>query len=217
MDNTDPLRITLLGKTNVSQGNQLLTNFRHRKSLALLAYLVTTGKRYSRDSLAGLLWGDASDANALGGLRKVLAELRSLVGPYLLEQNRQVAFNTAHPFQADVLEFEKSLQDIHTQKVELLDTPTITRLQEALELYQGDFLPGFYVQHAPAFEEWVSLTRERLRLAAFDGLFLVSKAAYRQSDYPTSIRYTRRLLELEPANEEAHRLINVTVSAQRAA
>ncbi|MDK2982376.1 MAG: hypothetical protein PWQ55_2723 [Chloroflexota bacterium] len=219
MDITDPLRITLLGKTNISQGNQLLTNFRHRKSLALLAYLVATGKRYSRDSLAGLLWGDASDANALGGLRKVLAELRSLVGPYLLEQGRLVAFNTTLPFQADVLEFEKSLEDVHAQKVELLDTATITRLQEALELYQGDFLSGFYVQHAPAFEDWVSLTRERLRLAAYDGLFLVSKAAYRQSDYPTSIRYTRRLLELEPANEEAHRLLMslLALSGQREA
>jgi predicted ATPase/DNA-binding SARP family transcriptional activator len=219
MNIEDPLRITLLGKININQGDHQLTNFRHRKTLALLAYLATTGKRHSRESLAGLLWGNTTDANALGGLRKVLAELRSLIGPYLLEQDRQVAFNAALPFQADVLDFEKGLRDIHTHKVELLDAATITLLQEALDLYQGDFLPGFYIQHAPAFEEWVNLTRERLRLTAFDGLFLVSKAAYRHSDYPTSIRYTRRLLELEPANEEAHRLLMslLALSGQREA
>ena len=219
MNNEDSLRITLLGKININLGDHPLTHLRHRKSLALLAYLVTTGKRHSREGLAGLFWGYTSDANALGGLRKVLAELRSLVGPYLLEQDRQVAFNISLPYQADVLEFEKGLQNIHTQKAESLEPSTINLLQETLDLYQGDFLTGFYVQHAPAFEEWVNLTRERLRLAALDGLFLVSKAAYRQSDYPTSIRYTRRLLELEPANEEAHRLLMslLALSGQREA
>ena len=219
MNNEDSLRITLLGKININLGDHPLTHLRHRKSLALLAYLVTTGKRHSREGLAGLFWGYTSDANALGGLRKVLAELRSLVGPYLLEQDRQVAFNAHLPYQADVLEFEKGLQNIHTQKAESLEPSTINLLQETLDLYQGDFLTGFYVQHAPAFEEWVNLTRERLRLAALDGLFLVSKAAYRQSDYPTSIRYTRRLLELEPANEEAHRLLMslLALSGQREA
>ena len=219
MNNEDSLRITLLGKININLGDHPLTHLRHRKSLALLAYLVTTGKRHSREGLAGLFWGYTSDANALGGLRKVLAELRSLVGPYLLEQDRQVAFNASLPYQADVLEFEKGLQNIHTQKAESLEPSTINLLQETLDLYQGDFLTGFYVQHAPAFEEWVNLTRERLRLAALDGLFLVSKAAYRQSDYPTSIRYTRRLLELEPANEEAHRLLMslLALSGQREA
>ena len=76
-----PLEITLLGKVEVKRENVLLTNFRHRKSLALLAYLAITRESYSRERLAGLLWGQASDANALGGLRKVLAELRSFDWP----------------------------------------------------------------------------------------------------------------------------------------
>ena len=38
------------------------------------------------------------------------------------------------------------------------------RADEALELYQGDLLPSFFVPDAPGFEEW--LERERHRLSA---------------------------------------------------
>ena len=71
--------------------------------------------------------------------------------------------------------------------------------------YQGDFLAGFHVRRAPAFEEWVTLQRERLRLAAIEGLYTLSAYAYSQGDFAGSGHYTRRLLEMEPGHEEAHR------------
>ncbi|NMB88087.1 MAG: SARP family transcriptional regulator, partial [Chloroflexi bacterium] len=200
-----PLKITLLGKLEVRQGGVLLTHFQHRKTLALLAYLALTGESHSRESLAGLLWGQASDANALSGLRKVLAELRNAIGPYLLERDRWVSFNAALPCQIDVLDFERGVSEAPDQKVEMLDAAKSDALGQAIELYKGDFLAGFYIQRAPAFEDWVTLQRERLRLAALDGLYLLSKAAYRQGDFSASIRSTRRLLELEACHEEAHR------------
>jgi DNA-binding SARP family transcriptional activator/predicted ATPase len=200
-----PLKITLLGKLEVRQGGALLTHFKHRKALALLAYLLVTGESHSRESLAGLLWGQASDANALSGLRKVLAELRSAIGPYLLEHDRRVAFDTALPCQVDVLDFERGLAETHGQNADTLDAARSAALSQSIDLYRGDFLAGFYIQRAPAFEDWVTLQRERLRLAALDGLYLLGKTAYRQGDFPASIRYTRRLLELEPCHEEAHR------------
>ncbi len=200
-----PLKITLLGKLEVRQNGALLPQWQYRKTLALLAYLVVSGESHSRESLAGLLWGQASDANALSGLRKLLAELRRAIGPYLLEHDRRVAFDTARPCQVDVLDFEQGLSQAHGLKAEMLDAAKSAALSQSLDLYKGDFLAGFYVQRAPAFEDWVTLQRERLRLAALEGLYLLSKAAYRQGDFPASIRYTRRLLELEPCHEEAHR------------
>ena len=200
-----PLEITLLGIVEVKRENVLLTNFRHRKSLALLAYLAITRESYSRERLAGLLWGQASDANALGGLRKVLAELRILIGPYLLEHGRQVAFNHDLPCYIDVLDFERGLSGILDQKVEMLDAEKSNTLRQVIDLYQGDFLAGFYIQRARDFEDWVTLKREQLRISALEGFYLLSKAAYLQSDYSDAIHYSRRLLELEPCHEEAHR------------
>ena len=200
-----PLKITLLGSLEVRQGGVLLTQWRHRKTMALLAYLLVTGESHSRESLAGLLWGQASDTNALSGLRKVLAELRRVIGPYLLEHDRWVAFDFTQPCQVDILDFERGLSETLDQKVEMLDAVKTAALNQSIDLYKGDFLSGFYIQRAPAFEDWFTLQRERLRLAALDGLYLLGKTFYQQGDFPASIRYTRRLLELEPGHEEAHR------------
>lgn len=205
MHRDSPLEITLFGSPKIRQAGDTLINFRHRKSLALLAYLVVTGESHSRDHLAGLLWGESSGVNALGGLRKALAELRSKIGPYLLEENRCVAFNHALPARVDVLTFQQGLTEGRVHQAELLNSAKASALKRAIQQYTGDFLAGFYIQRAPAFEDWATLTRERLRLHVLDGLYLLSKAAYRQGDYPASIHHTRRLLELEPAHEEAHR------------
>ena len=205
MSNKANISISLFGSPEIQREGVLHSHFQHRKSIALLVYLAVTQESHSRDHLAGLLWGETSDSNALGGLRKVLAELRDVIGPYLLEHDRQVAFNPDLPSHVDVLDFEQGVSDLVEHRAEMLGIEDTDVLREAAELYTGDFLAGFYVQRAPAFEDWVTLTRERLRLKALDALYLLSKDAYRLSDYSASILYTRRLLALEPCHEEAHR------------
>ena len=205
MTNEHSVSITLFGNIQIHRDGISLSNFRHRKSLAVLAYLAATGESHSRESLAGLLWGQATDSNALGGLRKALAELRKALGPYLIEENRSVALNLDLPIKIDSIRFEQGIASTIGHKAEMLNEAKSTALREAIDLYTNDFLQGFYVQRAPDFEDWVTLTRERLRLNMLDGLYLLSKDAYRQSDYQTAIHYSRRLLEMEPCHEEAHR------------
>jgi DNA-binding SARP family transcriptional activator/predicted ATPase len=199
-----PLHITLLGKLEISLGGVPLTG-RRRKSLALLAYLAVTGKTHRRETLAGLLWGEATEVNANAGLRKVLAELRELLGSYLIVRGRQVSFNRWLPYQMDVEQFEQGLAGIGERQAASLSPEDAATLATAVDCYRGDFLAGFYVRHAPAFEEWVTLQRERMRLAAIDGLYTLSAYTYSQGDFERSIHYTRRLLEMEPCQEEAHR------------
>lgn len=199
-----PLNITLLGKLEVSLEGVPLGG-RRRKSLALLAYLAVTGKAHSRETLAGLLWSESSQVNANAGLRKVLAELRALVGPYLVDKERWISFNRSLPYRIDVEEFERGLAGINERRGEELSPEEAAALAAAIDVYQGDFLAGFYVQRAPAFEEWVTLQRERLRLAAIEGLYTLSIYTYSRGDFQQSIHYTRRLLEMEPCQEEAHR------------
>ncbi len=49
-----------------------------RKKVALLAYLAFDRRSAPRDLLAGLIWGDVSDAKARSSLRQALSELRSM-------------------------------------------------------------------------------------------------------------------------------------------
>ena len=44
------------------------------------------------------------------------------------------------------------------------------RTRWALGLYQGDFLEGFLVRHAPGFEEWHTSARERFFVLLIQGL-----------------------------------------------
>ena len=199
-----PLIITLLGKLEITLNGVPLAG-RRRKSLALLAYLAATGKACRRETLAGLLWGEASEVNANAGLRKALAELRTLIGPYLLEKDRQISFNRSLPYRLDADAFEQGVAGIGKRQGVSLSPEEAATLATAIDGYHGDFLTGFYVQRAPEFEEWVTLQRERLRLAAIDGLYTLSVYSYSRGDFQQSRHYTRRLLEMDPCQEEAHR------------
>ena len=68
-----------------------------------------------------------------------------------------------------------------------------------------DFLEGFYARDAPAFDEWATAQRERLRQRATHALHdLVDYHSARQ-DYAAGIDYCLRLLALDPWREDAHR------------
>ena len=62
------LCLNLLGRLEISRDGEPVEGFAQRKSLALLCYLVVTGQPHTRAALAGLLWGEATEANALAGI-----------------------------------------------------------------------------------------------------------------------------------------------------
>jgi predicted ATPase/DNA-binding SARP family transcriptional activator len=192
------LCMSLLGDVHIARDDVPVTGFVSGKALALLCYLAVAGRAHFRPALAGLLWGDMPEADALMNLRQALTNLRRLVGPHLNITRQQVAFNHDSPYWLDVERFEARLAG---------GTPDagIEPLQEAVELYRGDFMAGFYVRDAPAFEEWMLAQAARLRTSALGGLHKLALMYARQGDYEQGIATTRRLLELEPWHEEAHR------------
>jgi len=107
----DGLQLTLLGKPKVSRNDALVTGLVYKKSLTLLYYLAVIGQSHTRAALAGLLWGEATEANARGGLRKSLADLRRWVAPHLIITRRQVAFDRARPYWLDVEVFERRVSE----------------------------------------------------------------------------------------------------------
>ena len=195
----DELRLTALGRPQITLGGAPVTGFTYRKSLALLYYLAVTGRPHSRETLLGLLWPEAAQANARSSLRKALSDLRRRVGPFLDITRHEVAFDFSTPYWLDTECFETSVKDTTAETVE--------RLQEAVELYHGDFLEGFYIRQAAAFEEWVLVQRARLRESALRTLETLSRVygAQGASGRDAAIDYTARLLALEPWREEAHR------------
>ncbi len=199
----EPLRLTYLGGVQVLCGDRPVTGFVSSKASALLCYLAVTGRPQLRPLLAGLLWGDLPETDACANLRKVLSNLRDLVGEHLIITPHTVAFNRESAYWLDVEEF---LGRVNKEPSRQVDKET-GRQVEAAELYKGDFLDGFYLRHAPAFEEWVLGQRERLRQAALQVFQTLAGHFADSGEYARAIEYTRRLLALDPWREEAHRLM----------
>jgi predicted ATPase/DNA-binding SARP family transcriptional activator len=199
------LQLALFGEPFVARGDAPVGGFAYKKSLALLAYLAVTGQAHARERLAGLLWGEATDANALASLRKALADLRDRVEPHLVITRHDVAFDRECPYWLDVEAFERRVDRAVGQVGGALTAEDAASLARAVELYRGDFLEGFYVHRAPAYEEWVLLQRERLRLSMLRALHALAAHYAARGAYGPAIGYVARVLALEPAQEEAHR------------
>jgi DNA-binding SARP family transcriptional activator len=105
------LQLTLLDQADVRLAGEPVTGFYSGKAQALLFYLAVTGQTHTRPALAGLLWADLSDTDALMNLRQVLTNLRKLVGDHLIITRQAVAFNRASDYWLDVEVFQAGVED----------------------------------------------------------------------------------------------------------
>jgi DNA-binding SARP family transcriptional activator/predicted ATPase len=195
-----PLRFSLLGGINITLGGEPVTGFVSSKAQALLCYLAVSGRSHTREALAGMFWGNVPEADSRASLRQALSNLRKLIGAHLVITRQTAVFNQDSPHWLDVVAFEALLQDGRKA-----DEAAINALQQAVSLYQGDFLAGFYIDDCPAFEEWLLNRQERLQQLALQAWQQLVTYHTRRGEYRQAIRYTRRWLAFAPWQETAHR------------
>lgn len=207
------IRLRLLGGCEFQRADNVV-HLETAKTSALLAYLALQRAPQPRHKLIGLLWGNLSEASARANLRHALWHLRSKFAspqqpPLIVTEQQTVAFNRDLPYSLDAEDFERLCN---------LQSP-ISNLQSAMDLYRGDLLESFYVDDAPAFEEWLLVERERLRALALDALHRLVTYYIGWGEYADGLNYARRLLALEPWREEAHRQMMrlLALSGQRGA
>ena len=194
------LEIRLLGGLHVGYGDTA-PHFVSSKASALLAYLAVTGRPHQRDALAGLLWGEMPDAAAANNLRQALSNLRKLFEPHLLITRDTVALDPSVPHSLDVTLFTDRLRLSEGQPA----GQRIALLRQALALYRGDFLEGFYVRDAPDFEDWALVQRVHLRELALHGWEICTRLLQESGDYASASETARQLLAMDPWREETHR------------
>jgi DNA-binding SARP family transcriptional activator len=195
------LELSFLGPFKVTLNGEPVTGFASDKVRALLAYLALEGHQpHRREALAGLLWPDYADAEAVGEGGHAKEPPFLLVTPQTLELDPST-------YRLDVQEFGELVDVCRShrhRKVEYCST-CHARFCRAADLYRGDLLAGFLLQDSQAFDEWMVLNREALRRQALD--VFESLAAYHESraEYEKALQYVYRQLEMEPWREEAHR------------
>ncbi|RIK36813.1 MAG: hypothetical protein DCC55_26135, partial [Chloroflexi bacterium] len=189
------LELKLLGSPQILLHGRPVPGLSAAKSQALLFYLALTGRPQSRLALAGLLWPEKREADALANLRQALYHLRHALPDYLVINRLTVAFNQGLPCQIDVVLFEQALGE----------TDTITGHQEAVDRYSGEFLAGFYVEEAQPFEDWAVVIREGLHDLATQSLCRLVAHFVDQQDIALGLRYANQWLALDPWSEVAYR------------
>ncbi|MEZ4736325.1 MAG: tetratricopeptide repeat protein [Caldilineaceae bacterium] len=192
------LSLTLFGSPLVTVSNQPV-HIGRRKAVALLAYLAVTQRRQSRAHLADLLWPDYDEAGARGELRRALSALNQAVGASRLAADREsVTLVNANDLQVDVLTFRAYLAAARR------GDETQTALLAAVGLAQAEFMAGFVIDDAPAFEEWQRFEAGALRRELGWALAQLSQPAA-TPDLASALSYATRWLALDLLDEAAHR------------
>jgi predicted ATPase/DNA-binding SARP family transcriptional activator len=179
-----------------------------RKSISLLVYLVITKQPHTREMLAGLFWPEEGQSIALGNLRRALYRITHTCNEELLIATRHtVELNNQVPIWTDVGQFQEHLAicSAVNNSIDDVDDPSIQRLQQAVDLYTGDFMSGFSLPDAPAFDEWQFFQSENLKKLLGSALEQLTNTTAAHGQLENAISYARRRLALDPLEERSHR------------
>lgn len=199
------LEFTFLGTLQVRYDGHAV-DLRTGRVQNLISYLVLEAAYpHPRLQLAALFWPDEPETVAKQNLRQTLYELRHLLGdqddsatPFLLVTRNAVQVNPAYAYELDVIRFHQYLAQ--------------HQWQAAIELYQGDLLPGL-TSSSELFEEWLLIQREHLHLLAVDAFDQLIIQARAEENYAQVQAYARRQLELDPWRETTHRYLIEALAA----
>ncbi|MHB1312436.1 MAG: AAA family ATPase [Gemmatimonadaceae bacterium] len=170
------------------------------KPFALLTYLaVAPQHEASREFLADLLWGDNVVNDPLHNLRNTLLYLGTNVSPALIESSRSRC-RLAHVLPSDLGALNDALQS--------------HRLEDAMDLYAGEFLAGFAAPGCRQFEMWSESVRLRIRTDVANAADVLVRQLMDAAKPRDAVRFARRMFEIEPHEQRSRRtLLEALVAA----
>lgn len=193
------IRITLLGGVEVSGVDPPLTS----RALSLLACLaVRAGTPQPRAHLAALLWPDSAEPQARTNLRRELHHLRTALrgSPSVAVLPDTLAWQDTDSCSVDVATF-LALQRQALAALAAGDTATFAgAARQALALYQGPLLPGWY-------DEWVLSARDGVHRACVELCHQGAAAGEQGGDALLGIELAQLWTVLEPVEESGYRTL----------
>lgn len=205
------IQVQTLGIFQVWRGGELISakDWGRDTAIQLFQFLVTTHSRRGlhKEQIIDRIWSDvdtkSGDRNfkvALHGINKVLEpERKSRTEPqYIIRQG--LTYQLAKD---DIWIDVEALEDLISLGNQLQMDENLQgakkAFQEALELYQGVYLPNRY------YEDWSSDKREHLQVLVLGAIITLSELIVEENPME-SIRLTQEALEIDPAWEDAYRI-----------
>jgi class 3 adenylate cyclase/tetratricopeptide (TPR) repeat protein len=186
--------VGVLGELELELDGERLQPPASRRACSLLGLLALERRMHARSELAARFWPDVLDESARTSLRGALAAARKALGPAAeryLETTRERA-GLSDEVSTDAEQFERLARE--------------DRFEEAMELWRGDLLSGLS-------DDWVLIARDQWRERAIAGLVSVAHAARARGDIGGAIGYARRMLLIDPLDEQAQRALITLLAA----
>jgi len=185
------LEVRLLGKFEVRLEGEPI-EIPSRPAQSLLAYVILNAhKSYRRENLAGLLWPDSDEINARNNLRHVLWQLRKLVGEeFFLTDRVSVGFNSQSDYRLDADLLQNGIDE----------AAPVEALIQAVAVYDGKLLPGFY-------DEWVMLEQERLQAIYEDRMQLLLERLVEEARWRETREWAEKWIARGLIPEPAYRAL----------
>ena len=192
---TNPIRLRTLGTLEVTgpDARALQALVSQPKRAALLVYLAVARPSglQRRDTLLALLWPETDQTRGRHALSQVVYQLRRTLGTEAIVSRGDDAVGIdGDRVWCDVAAFEAALAD--------------NRPEDALELYRGDFLTGFFAPEAsPELDEWIAAERSRLRSAAAGAAWILARRDEQAGNPAGAAHWAHRAVALTPDDERA--------------
>jgi DNA-binding SARP family transcriptional activator len=187
------LRVELLGGFRVVADGRSAARPPSARQQQLIAFLILHARSAPilRQRIAGSLWPESADAQALTNLRRELHHLREgwpTLDALVDAGSRTLAWRADVHAIVDIVAFEDAAdRGLAGDR---------RALQDAARLYKGDLLPD-------CEGEWVDADRERLRQRARKVLARLVDLLERDLAFGDAIEHVEQLLRLDPLDEQA--------------
>lgn len=203
------MTVRLFGRFDASCHGQPSTALNARRARELLSYLVLhRSQPQQRETLAGLLWEDTPPEQARKYLRQSLWQVQTalsletdeVAGRVLEVDPEWIQLNECDHLKVDVTRFHEASCRCRGVAGAQLDDAARQLLEEAVGLYRGELLEGWY-------QEWCLFERERLQNEFLEVLEKLVCCCEARGDSERGLTHARRMLAIDPAREQVHRHI----------
>lgn len=184
------ISLSTLGDVDLrsAEGHAIGSVLQQPRRFALLVYLAVTGRDrvVLRDTIIAIFWPERREEQARHALSQALHYLRASLGRDVIPGRGEITVDSG---------------GLRCDAVEFLDALDRGDDEEALRLYRGDFLPGFFLDGAPEFERWLEEQRERLRRLAAAAAWRLAEAQERSGNAVGAASWGRRSAGLSVGDE----------------
>ena len=197
------LHVSLLGEQAINDDRAASVRARSSRTVILVAFLALhAGSPQARQRIAGLLWPESTDAQALTNLRRELHHLRQVLGDEasLVVTPRDLCWRDTKTCRVDMRVFDSERKAALTAAAAGDDDGVLSHATAALAAYRGELLPGVY-------DDWLLDARAALERQCVELCDLLCAARTRTGDLAGAVAAARRRVRLQPLEEIGYRTL----------